>query len=202
MRAVTLPALAFLLAAGAAQAADFDNERFSMSGFSWTGAYVGGSYTAAKVEDQDPAFPIGNGVTIPLRSEGTNDNWGVHVGYLHQLGLFVVGAEYEYNNLDIQFIGDGIGPIPVFVEEAHTLRARAGVAVDRFLFYGDAGYTHTSVNIGLADWTPSLGAGIDYAVTNNIVAGFHYDHSWYDEFDGMPISGTMDRISFRLGIKF
>ncbi len=174
----------------------------SEAGFSWTGFYFGGSLGAAHLEDDDPAFPILPGVTIPLHSEGDHDTWGVHAGYMYQYGNWVIGGEYEYAKLDVQFIGDGIGPLPIFVEDSHALRARLGAALDRVQPYGLAGATYATTNIGLEDWTWTVGGGIDVAVTANILVGFQYNYNWYDEFDGSPIQGHENYVTARISYKF
>lgn len=191
------------LAAPQGFAADvMEEQNFDSGRFSWTGFYMGVSVGHAKAEDDDEAFPIAPGITIPLHSEGTDWTKGIHAGFQYQSGSFVVGAEWEYQDIDIQYVGEGIGPIPVFIEDSHTLRVRGGIALDRAHFYVSGGLQYTTTNVDLNDWAYTVGAGMEYAMTDNVVAGIQYDHSWFDEFDGRPISGTYDRFTARVGIKF
>lgn len=185
------------MAAEVVEAPDFDSGRFS-----WSGFYMGVSVGHGKAEDDDEAFPIAPGITIELHSEGEDWTKGFHAGYQHQMGSFVVGAEWEYQNIDIQFEGDGIGPIPVYIEDSHTLRLRGGIALDRAHFYVSGGMQYTTTNVDLADWAYTVGAGMEYALTDNVVAGVQYDHSWFEDFDGRPIDGTYNRFSARFGVKF
>ncbi|MEM9333154.1 MAG: outer membrane beta-barrel protein [Pseudomonadota bacterium] len=180
------------------QVVEFDTGRFD-----WSGIYVGGTIGYVYAYDDDPAFPIAPGVIIPLESEGENNTAGGFVGYAYQDGDFVYGAEYEYVDLDTQFIGQGVGPIPVFIEDAHALRARIGYAWgESTQLYGFGGAMYTRVNIGLEDWTPIVGGGIDYALTDNLIVGGQYTYSWYDGYDGTPIEGTFDYFAARVAIKF
>ncbi len=194
--------IALLLVSSPAVAADVDNSFAPSEGFSWTGLYLGGSIGWAKTVDDDAAFPIAPPVTIQLHSEGTDDNLGFHIGYNYQMGNFVVGAEYEYTELNLQFVGDGLGPLPIFIEDSHQLKARFGYAFGNILPYATVGQTHAAPNIGPKDWTNMIGIGLDVAIKDNILLGVAYDKSWYDTFDGLPIEGTLDKYSLRLGYKF
>ncbi|MEM9279297.1 MAG: hypothetical protein AAGA76_12045 [Pseudomonadota bacterium] len=177
---------------------DFDTGRFD-----WSGIYIGGTVGYVFAEDDDPAFPVAPGVTIPLVSEGENNTSGAFIGLAIQQDQFVFGAEYEYVDLDTQFIGEGIGPIPVFIEDGHFLRARLGYALgDATQVYGFGGALYTRVNIGIEDWTPIVGGGIDFVLDEKVIVGAQYTYSWYDGYDGTPIEGTFDYFSARVGLKF
>ena len=199
-------ALAMLIAAGqTAVAAESDNMELRGSiGYDWTGLYVGASTGYARTEDDDAAFPVAPAVTIQLHSEGENNNFGFHIGYMHQMDNWVVGAEYEYTDLDIQYIGDGIGPIPVFLEDAHMIKGRVGYAFDWLLAYGTAGFTYAQTNdaVGLEDWTPMIGAGLAVGVTENLILGAEVTHSFFDDFDGRPIEGFLNNYTARASWKF
>jgi len=179
---------------------EFDDGRFD-----WSGLYAGFSVGYAYVEDDDPAFPIAPGVTIPLHSEGEDGTLGAFVGYSFQQDDWVFGAEYEYVDLDLQFVADAPinAPIPVFVEDAHILRARAGyVFNDSVQVYGFGGAARTQINIGLDDWTPAVGAGVDFALAENVVVGGQYTYSWFDGYDNTGIEGSLDYLSVRVGLRF
>lgn len=169
----------------------------------WEGVYVGASIGHVYIEDDDEAFPIAPGVTIPLHSTGEESTVGAFIGVNFQNGQFVYGAEYEYVDIDMQFIGDGIGPIPVFVEDAHILRAKAGYALtDKVLAYVHAGVMHTRLNVGLDDWTPLVGVGVDFKLDDNVVVGAQYTHSWFEDYGGNPIDGHLDIYSARFSYLF
>ena len=207
MRKLFSLTVATFLVANSAMAADVSEPEvigdFDTGRMDWSGIYVGASIGYVYAEDDDPAFPIGPGLTIPLHSEGENSTTGGFIGIAFQQDQFVYGAEYEYVDLDTQFIGDGIGPIPVFIEDAHILRGRIGYALnDRVQIYGSGGAMRTRVNIGLDDWTPVVGGGVDLVLHENVFVGAQYTYSWYDGYDTAPIEGTFDYISARVGLKF
>ncbi|MCB1455791.1 MAG: porin family protein [Nitratireductor sp.] len=203
MRSLMLLFAGMLCATSAAHAADHDlsgpiSPEQGKSSFSWTGAYIGATYAKNSIVDFDPTFILG-----PTTFTGGVQKLGVHAGYQIDMGRFSLGAEYEYMPLDMQFVDKGgIGPIPVYVEDAHALRARLGLNVDRVQIYGLAGMTYYKVNVGFADWKPNVGVGFDVAVTDHIILGAQYAHGWYNEFDGQPFEGKFDQYSVRLGYKF
>jgi outer membrane immunogenic protein len=193
MRSV-LAGIFCVLVASSALAADLDvipAPDVDPARFGWTGAYGGVSGGYGWLRDTDYSF------APPLVSKGDDWNIGAFAGYLHQFGSFVVGAEGEYNLLDIRFEG-----FPIFVEDAYTARLRGGYAWDKFLFTGDIGASYVTTNIGLEDWALNFGAGIDYAVTENVFVGAHYNHIRAEGFDGTLIDATIDIATARLGFKF
>ncbi len=194
---------AIMMAAVPALAADIDPERFSQSGgYSWTGFYFGASYGMAEASDTQDNFPIGPGVTIQLYSEGEEKSEGVFIGYMHQMGNLVVGAEYQHVELNIQYIAPTLGPLPIFLEDADIVKGRLGLAWGQMQVYGVAGGTYGKINVGLEDWVPMVGGGVDLALNERVIVGVEYTHSFFDEFDGEPISGEMNYLSGRVAFKF
>lgn len=206
MRHLHLTIAAFLLMGGPALSADIlrpsedafisapevEEERFG-----WTGIYAGIGAGYAWLEDVDYAPPPG--FPSPLYDQGEDWVYGAHVGYLHQFGNFVVGAEAEAMKLDITYEGFDF----ITIEDSLALRARAGIAWDRFLFTGSAGMAYARTNyMDLKDWGWTFGAGVDYAMTDNITAGVHYTHYRFSEFDGTMIDATIDLVTARVGYKF
>ncbi len=201
MRKFAMGIAGLFLACGAAVAADdiqiIEADGVNPERFGWTGVYGGVTGGYGWLKDIDRAF------TPPMRASGEDWILGAHVGYLHEFGRFVVGAEAEALNLDIQFDG-----LPVWASEAYTLKARGGVALDRFLFTGHIGasYVNTTSTIflydGLADWALTYGAGLDYAITDNVIAGVSYSHMTSDRYDNTQIYADIDTFTARIGYKF
>ncbi len=191
------------LAATPALAADIDPERFSQSGgYSWTGFYFGASYGQSDAQDTQDNFPIAPGVEIQLYSEGEAKSGGVFIGYMHQMGNLVLGAEYQHVELNIQYIAPTLGPLPIYLEDADIVKGRVGLAWGQAQIYGVAGGTYGKINIGLEDWVPMVGGGLDIALNERVIVGVEYTHSFFEEFDGQPISGEMNYLSGRVGFKF
>ncbi len=157
----------------------------------WSGPYFGLQVGVASTS-------FGYGVSHPLFStsgdrSSTDFNFGAHAGVNGQIGMFVFGGEADIERLDgsrafsatlagVNFAGSADAPW------IGTLRARAGFSFDRFLVYGTGGIAATRATfkasatnlftnevsnyfVGLA-----LGAGVEYALTNNITARVEYRH--------------------------
>ncbi len=120
---------------------------------------------------------------------------GGHVGYNVALGAssFVVGVVGDLSYVDITKsagITNGIDTIGVARELDYlaTVRLKAGVGLDRFLVYGTGGgvafgnieTTIVNTPFGLASSNDdtrvgyAVGAGTDYAVTDNLILGLEY----------------------------
>jgi outer membrane immunogenic protein len=132
--------------------------------FTWTGFYVGvnAGYGWQNNDNNSSIFvPAGTFVTAPAASgtvtfaddEGEGFVGGGQIGYNHQIGSFVFG----------------------------TVRARAGVAFGQALVYATGGFAYGGADdnndrFGLVNdddvrtgWV--LGAGMEYAFTNNLTLG-------------------------------
>jgi outer membrane immunogenic protein len=139
--------------------------------FGWTGFYIGvnGGYGfgAGGKDFGDP----GGGLV------------GVTAGYNYQIGQLVLGVESDWDWADLTKSGANlVGSYSSRVDDLFTARARAGYAIDRALLYVTGGYAGAEDKIGLAgfgsqsDWRSGgvIGAGLEYAFTNNISAKAEY----------------------------
>ncbi len=185
----------FLISCGGAFAADpaAIDAGINPARFGWQGAYAGISGGYAWLKDVDRSF------TPPLPDKGKDWNVGLYGGYLAEFGSFVAGAEFEANRLDIDYEFLSF----ITIESSYVLKARAGYAFDRFLVSGHAGGVYATTNfMGLKDWGWEAGVGIDYALTDNLVAGVQYSHYGFNNFDGTQIDAKIDLVSARLTYKF
>ena len=166
--------------------------------FTWTGFYIGGNIGAAWAQSEwtDSLFGLDWGRTSDGRFIG-----GGQIGFNYQFvgSPFVVGVEADFDWLGNNN-GNGVtvaGPLGrgfnVVSNDTRvaTLAARFGYAVDRALFYGKVGagwvgndgFTITDLTtsqsfIGDTSHTVSgwmVGAGIEYAFTNNWTVKLEYD---------------------------
>jgi outer membrane immunogenic protein len=158
--------------------------------FSWTGFYIGGNigglWSSDGVVDLDPghygAMP-GNANTLDLGGIVG----GVQAGYNYQIQSFVLGVEgdLDWSSAKGSFRYQDSAGAPYSVHSASLpffgdIRARAGVAFDRFLPYVTGGVVFADVKNSFVDpgwgfylnrggsatgW--AVGAGAEYAIDNH-----------------------------------
>lgn len=158
--------------------------------FNWAGFYIGGNvgglWSTDSVEVLSPDYyTFDPGRTNTLSPSGIVG--GVQAGYNYQISSFVFGVEGDLDFTSAKgsfnypgFFGEEVAnhstSFPFFAD----LRARAGVAFDRFLPYVTGGVVFANLNNSLTDpsfpfsvnrgssatgWT--LGAGVEYAIDNH-----------------------------------
>lgn len=166
--------------------------------FSWTGAYIGGQV----------GYLWGDGDFSSLAgSTGIEpDGWlaGIYAGYNYQMdNNIVLGADADFawsgadDSSTLTAGGVPVGTLDTEMKWEGALRARLGYAVERFLPYvaggvafgkmegevynefGDYLGSDSDTNVG---WT--LGVGLDYAFTDNIIARAEYRYTDLGTFDG------------------
>ena len=108
---------------------------------------------------------------------------GGQVGYNYQMGQFVVGLEADLQAADLSS-GSNLGLLSVKTDYFGKVRARLGFAVDRFMPYITGGWAYGNVKTSIPSVAFSsdrshtggyaVGAGLEYAFTNNIIAGVEY----------------------------
>jgi len=171
-----------LVAAGAASAADLPSRKgpvaapvYMPPAFSWTGFYVGAN----------AGYGWGNVNANGWANVGDLDGFvgGGQVGYNYQMGQFVLGLEADLQGADLSS-GNNLGLLNVKTDYFGTVRARVGVAFDRFMPYITGGWAYGNVKtsipgIGFSSDRShtggyAVGGGLEYAVTNNIIAGVEY----------------------------
>ena len=179
--------------------------------FTWGGMYIGinGGYAYGATSNTRFANPNGGAI-------------GGTLGYNWQMGQFVAGLE---GDLDYAFtraggnytIAGAAGTNSYRVNWITTERLRLGYAVDRALFFVTGGYagmntrgtaSYAGLNYDQSSWRNggALGAGIEYAFTNNITAKAEY--LWLPMSDKTyftgPVAETnhLDASLFRVGVNF
>ena len=167
-------------------------------GFDWTGYYAGlqAGYGWGRSDITGPfsvSPDLGGGFV------------GGHVAGLWQFDQAVIGGEADLNYSSIDGTSE-LGPgntLGTDIKWFGSVNAKAGYAMDRFLVYGIGGiafagietsqasgtaFSNTRTNVG---WT--VGAGVDYALTDKFVVGAQY--RYYDfgseHYDGS--NGFADR---------
>ena len=163
--------------------------------FTWTGFYVGvNAGYGWNTNDDDVVI---NGTAFEVDDEGGFVGGG-QIGYNYQIGSFVVGLETDIQYADIG--GDTALPGLDSNDDDNnwfgTVRGRAGYAFDRALIYATGGLAYGKISNGFSNsddtnvgWT--LGAGVEYAFTNNLTAKVEglYVNLEQDDDDVPNISG-------------
>ncbi|OHV86559.1 outer membrane protein [Mesorhizobium sp. ORS 3428] len=189
MRRLTLASAGFFaLLSGSALAADLGADLpMTAPGFDWTGYYAGlqAGYGWGRSD-------ISGTEGAPFAASPDLDGGfvGGHVAGLWQFNQAVIGAraELSYSSIDGSALLAPANSVGTDVKWLGSVNAEAGFSVDRWLIYGVGGVAfagiETSQNAGAsfaktrtdAGWT--IGAGVDYALTNNVVVGAQY--RYYD----------------------
>jgi outer membrane immunogenic protein len=191
--------------------------------FTWTGLYLGAQIGYAWGS---------NNVNLPTVPASANTNLsgitgGVHVGYNYQVSQIVLGIEGDGDGTS--FSKSAVEPISGTL--LHTslpiegsVRGRLGVAWDRTLLYATGGVAFAEIRnsylAGIATaagssfdniasrvgWT--AGAGIEYAVTNNVSVRVEYRYTDFGHetdyvlFTGTPAATHLTENAVRAGVSY
>ncbi len=182
--------------------------------FSWTGFYIGVNGGWGWSGTDNNSFGDINGGLV-----------GGTAGYNYQINQFVIGFEGDVDWAGIQnsnfsyTIPGGFGNDKLTSNWMTTERARLGYAVDRTLFFVTGGYAGIDMHGSFSDsfgnygsqnvWHNGgiVGAGIEYAFTNNISLKGEYLYAPMQSqtyFAGTPAetSTGLDISIFRAGLNY
>jgi outer membrane immunogenic protein len=184
MKKFLLAGVAAVALASGAQAADLGVRRGAVAEaiiapvFSWTGFYVG--------VHAGYGFGQSTPTNIALVAFPTSYNGGLiggQIGFNYQINQIVLGAEADLAYTAIGGHNPGGGGITVRNMALGSLRARAGYAFDRSLLYvtGGLGFQRASfaTTAGPEPYTRTgwtIGAGWEYAITQNVTAKIEYNY--------------------------
>lgn len=174
--------------------------------FTWSGGYIGLQGGGAWADGD-------------LSSAGADSTknldgglFGAFAGWNFQNDNIVYGVEgdmyYNWNDGDKNVFGTRGN---VGTDWAGGVRGRLGYTFDRAMIYGTAGWTATRGFIELPGddekktlngWT--IGAGLDYAVTDNIFARGEYRFNDYGsaDFSGIDMDVKQHQLTIGVGVKF
>lgn len=199
--------------------------------FSWTGFYLGGELGWIRT---DPVYTTGAvllGTPFVVTAATGKDglSYGGLAGYNYQMGNVVLGIEGDLQGWTVGKIrytaitGDFL---TAHSKWGGSIRGRLGYAADRFLLYVSGGAAFissetsiptTGISFGGDDtrvgWT--VGAGFDYAFTNNWFTGLEYRYSQYQNKSfvypipilnlgvvGLKQELSNNQVNARIGYKF
>jgi outer membrane immunogenic protein len=240
MKNLLLAATALIASASLAFAADLPQRQvapalYSAAAFSWAGFYVGAQADYAWGDSTGGAYYRSTGAINGIGALDPDGFFGgLHAGYNYQFSNIVVGVEIDGNyagiNGSLDRLHDGAGALKPVGNYAKaemdwngSARLHFGYAFDRIMpfitggvalanykftptYLGTGTLSNSSTHVG---WT--IGAGVDYAITNNFIAGVEYRYSDYgkEKYDlpGFPLyESRIDLkthdVRLRLGYKF
>jgi outer membrane immunogenic protein len=164
--------LAVMLAAGVAGAADIQRGAAyytapaPVSGYSWTGPYLGGNL----------GYQWGNTTRNPTNPAGIAG--GVLGGYNWQTGQFVFGSEAD---ITASAASDTFAPWKFSNRWFGTLRGRLGYAFNNILVYGTGGFAFGDGRVEVGSLSESrthfgwtAGVGLEVGLTTNLSARVEY----------------------------
>ncbi len=194
-------AVSAMLGIGAAQAADLPMKAMPYAApapvFSWTGCYIGVHAGAGVLLDRG----FEDSRLNTLDRHGVGGLAGGQAGCNYQTGMLVLGIEGEgfWSGMKItrdDFSGNTLETTGIIKNKSdYDIAARFGIAVDRALIYGKAGwaagrFAWNTANIGCEFCTIIqgnstldgllVGFGLEYAFTNNWTVKFEYDYMGFD----------------------
>lgn len=155
-------------------------------GMDWTGFYAGVSVTSGTGSDDGGA------------TEDDTQGFGVQVGYLRDLGTFVVGGELAFATGDFD-------DFPETDLDSTRVKLIGGYDAGRFLPYGFVGLSNFSVSgpgVDLSDTATIYGVGAKFAVSPRFTAGLEYLVETKDEFDDTSFDAEIREVSLRLDYRF
>jgi len=168
MKKIAFATAATLLLTGAASAADLAARPYTkapapmVSVYNWTGFYIGvnagGAWSESGTNFGDASGFVGGG----------------QIGYNWQMGSFVLGGEAD---LAVASFKTNLSDNKYRTDLLSSLRARLGFAFDRIMIYGTGGVGVAKGKVYSSDYPskrfttvrPVLGAGAEFAVTNNFL---------------------------------
>ncbi|MFI0397024.1 outer membrane protein [Paracoccus jiaweipingae] len=152
----------------------------------WTGFYAGAQFGRF---DGSLSFPN------TADRDATGNAYGIHAGYLHDMGQFVLGGEIAYDKLDgldIDGLSDKVDGSKV------SAKVLAGYDAGRFLPYATIGYAKAKINdfgaSGDVDGDGYLyGIGAKFKATDNVLVGaevLKHKFKDFNDTDNLDLDAT------------
>ena len=168
--------------------------------FTWTGFYLGGQVGMSILNVE---LTLDNGFFYEKNNPSKiGFIGGLQAGYLYQFSNnLVLGAELSYAWTDTtasKMVSVGAGETrtrSVTAQDLFVASLRAGYAINQWLPYLKVGYANSGNELTTFDVTrgqPSIvpsdarssgwivGAGVDYAITSNIILGLEYNYAYFN----------------------
>ena len=151
---------------------------------SWTGGYAGLQYGQG---DAEASFG-------GLSEEYDVDAFGIHAGYLHDFGQFVLGGELSFDRLKSDGVDGGADLL--------RLRGRAGYDLGKFMPYATLGVARYSDD-EFSETGLTYGIGAEYLLTDQFGIGLEYSRSNFSDVSGIDgLDIDIDMIQLRASYHF
>lgn len=159
-----------------------------VAGRDWTGFYAGGQ------------LGYGEASADGLSDDASGAFGGVHAGYLHDFGNWVLGGELAYSGADIS-----LDTPDASVDSMLLAKLKVGADMGQWLLYGTAGAGHYEASVAGTDYSDTgyfAGLGADYALNDSWTVGAEVLRHWADDFDGTGVDGDMTTLGMRASFRF
>jgi len=169
----------------------------------WTGPYVGTQLGFAR-----GTADVTNPITGDFDGDLSGFLYGLHAGYLYDMGALVLGAEIDYNLANIELDGGAFAVGDASATALAHAKLRVGYDATSALFYGTAGMAYMAVDPSFAADTSGTGyfagAGVEFNVTTDWTAGLEYLYHQFNDFgDGIGDPDiTLQTIQARVSYHF
>ncbi|MCB4454150.1 outer membrane protein [Leisingera sp. McT4-56] len=150
-------------------------------GGDWTGFYLGGQVGQLDADASNGA-------------SGDDTSYGVHAGYNHDFGRFVLGGELDYDATDLDLSGETIDSVA-------RAKVKAGYDFGKVLAYVTGGVAEADTSVG-SETGDFYGVGLAYQVTDQWQIGGEVLEHDFDEFGDSGVGGDATSVSLRASFKF
>lgn len=151
----------------------------------WSGFYAGASIGMLEVD------------TSVAGVKENDTAYGIHAGYRHDAGQWVVGGELEHDWTDIELV-----PGTISVDRVMRLKATVGYDLGPALVYVAAGTGNVDVD-GLGDdWGGFYGIGAAYAVSDRANVSLELLEHNFSDIGGSGIDADAWSAGLRASWKF
>ena len=212
MRTLVKAALTICLLTGSAAAADLPSRSYAPQmplpvPFSWSGAYVGAQIGYSWDADSTKEFyTSGRSYTgVQFKYHPDTASAGALAGLNYQIDAIVIGVEGDFEGVNARggfndpggrnpFDPGGVGHVKR--DWQASVRGRIGYAMDRMMIYATGGAAFTDFNYHFYNPVArfgegtkvsktgfTVGAGVNYAITDHLILGVEYRFTDYGKFD-------------------
>ena len=154
----------------------------------WSGFYAGAQLGYGDA-DSNGAGLDGNGFL-----------GGIHGGYRWDFGQFVFGTELDYDKVDI-----GLGGRAGSLDDVTRIKLIGAADLGSSLVYATTGAAYATATAGsqsLSDDGWFYGAGMTYAINDQLTLGGELLQHKFDNFDGSGVDFDALTATARIGIRF